>query len=286
MPGSSIGSVTETDQTQDPQEAAAGPPPQTHEHTAAFRGAVFRDADLNGASFHECDLRDATIRASWVDGLRISGFAGRLGPVLVDGVDVTPYVTAELDRLQPERVALREATTADDFRSAGTAVLALWDDLLGRAATLSDEVRTARVDGEWSLTQTVRHLVLATDTWVSRFVLDEPAPYHPIALPPDDFPRADAAAVGIDLAAEPSWAEVVEVWEGRRERIATVLADLTDAGLDEPRTAELPTPAWGTETHLVRDCVTTVLTELSEHHRYATRDLAALEEAGAGTKDG
>lgn len=253
-----------------------GARPRVHERTAAFRGATFRDADLAGASFRQCDLRGSTIRASWVDGLRISASEGRLGPVLVDGIDVTPFVTAELDRLQPERALLREARTADDLRTAGAAVVARWDDLVRLGSTLPDDVRRTRVEGEWSLTQTVRHLLFAVDTWVTRFVLRADRPFHPFAVPPEEFPEADAPAIGVDLAADPPWEEVVAAWAGYRDRLLAALADLTDAGLGEQRTADLPSPAWGTETHPVGVCVRAVLTELVEHHRYASRDLAVL----------
>ena len=58
-----------------------------------------------------------------------------------------------------------------------------------------------QVNEEWSFAQTLRHLVFITDAWASRTVLDEERPYHPLGLPQSWYPAADAAALGIDLAA-------------------------------------------------------------------------------------
>lgn len=35
------------------------------------------------------------------------------------------------------------------------------------------------VDGEWSFAQTLRHLVLATDVWLRRAILEVEQPFHP-----------------------------------------------------------------------------------------------------------
>ena len=45
---------------------------------------------------------------------------GSTGTVVVDDVDVTAFVAAELDRRHPERVQLRGMRTAEDCR-------AMWD---------------------------------------------------------------------------------------------------------------------------------------------------------------
>ena len=39
------------------------------------------------------------------------------------------------------------------------------------------------VGGEWSFAQTLRHLVLATDTWLRRAILQVEQPFHPIGQP-------------------------------------------------------------------------------------------------------
>lgn len=98
-----------------------------HHDTDSFKGASFRRVDLAGASFREADLSGVTVRdsdvrglrivASWVDDVHVSGHEG-VGRVLVDDVDVTDFVRAELDRRDPERVVVRGMRTLDDVRAA------------------------------------------------------------------------------------------------------------------------------------------------------------------------
>ena len=59
----------------------------------------------------------------------------------------------------------------------------------------------ARVDGEWSFAETLRHLVMATDTWLGRAVLEqEPEQaYHPLGMP-----NAEFATDGYDMAVFPA----------------------------------------------------------------------------------
>lgn len=235
--------------------------------------AEFRGDDLRGATFRECDLSGARIIGSVFDALHVSAFAGQLGTVVVEGVDVTAFVRAELDRRHPERVPLRALRTADDHRAMWTTIEHLWAPTLARP--LPDDVRHERVDGEWSLVETLRHLVFAVDVWLGRMILGRSEPHHPLGLPPTDLPDAEASALGVDLAARPTYAEVVEVFADRRAQVGALLATLTDADLTEPRTAT-PAPSWGEETHSVGECLKVIMNEHVEHHRYATRDLARL----------
>ena len=115
-------------------ETEPTPLPQVHANTRAFRGASFHYADLGGATFRDCDMRGVRIVSSFVDGLVVSGFSGRSGPVVVDDVDVSTYVAAELDRRHPERVGLREARSADDLRAVWSDLERRWDETLARAA--------------------------------------------------------------------------------------------------------------------------------------------------------
>lgn len=238
-----------------------------------LRGAVFTGVDLAGATFRACDLTGARIVGSSVEELHVHPFAGEPATVVVDGVDVTGFVMTELDRRHPERVQLRAAQTADDHRAVWTTIARLWAATLAR--DLPDDVRHGRVDGEWSLVETLRHLVFAVDGWLGRMILGRPDPHHPLGLPPTDLPDADADGLGLDLAARPSYAEVLDVYAGRRAQVDELLATLVDADLAEPRTATLA-PSWGEEMRTVADCLGTILNEHVEHHRYVTRDLAVL----------
>ncbi len=245
--------------------------------TAAFRGAVFERADLGGARFRDCNLAGVRIASSWVDDLRITGLDGGVGSVVVDDVDVTAHVRGELDRRHPERVLVRSARTTDQLRDAWAELERLWDGTVAHARTLPEAVLHERVDDEWSFVETVRHLVFAVDSWLGRMLLGEPAPNHPIGLAPTDMPRATVLALGLDPAARPTLDEALTVHAGRRDAVRSMLRDLRDDALDEPRRGVLDPPDGDPEERTVRECLTTMLREHSEHRRFAVRDLAALE---------
>ena len=76
--------------------------------TDAFRGASFTSADLTGAKFRDCDLRQVRIVDSWLIDVQVSG---EVGNFVVNDVDVTEFVAAELDRRNPERVQVRSMRT-------------------------------------------------------------------------------------------------------------------------------------------------------------------------------
>src|SRR5690606_34008698 len=104
------------------------------------------------------------------------------GSLVVNGVDVVPLVDAELDRRFPGR-SLRTATDPAGLREAWAAVERTWAATLGRVAAMPPGTVDVSVDGEWSFAQTLRHLVMATDTWLRRAVLGVADPYHPAGQP-------------------------------------------------------------------------------------------------------
>jgi hypothetical protein len=251
--------------------------PEEYRHTQSFRGATFEDADLRGATFRNCAFDDVRIVGCLMRGIRISGWVPEGSPIMVEDVDVSDYVRDELDRRNPERVAVRGARTADERRTVWRTLERLWAETITRAERLPESLRYQRVDDEWSFVETLRHLVFATDVWLGRMVLGEQAPFHPLGMPTTDCPDAAAAQMGLDLAARPTYEQVLEVFRGRQESVRRVLAGLHDAELDEPRTAA-PVPHGDEETRSVRDCLRVLLDELCEHRRFAVRDLAVLED--------
>jgi len=238
-----------------------------------FRGARLTGTDFAGATLRDCDVTGLKIVNSYLGNVRISGF---LGNVVVNDVDVSAFVAAELDRRHPERVQLRAMGTVDEFRAMWDTIERLWADAVERAGRLSEPERQERVDDEWSFVETLRHLVFATDAWVSRTVLDQPMPYHRLGYPHSELPAADAAAIGLDLGARPSFDEVLGIRTGRMALVRGVLADLGSADL-ERRCTRAPTPDFPDERHTVRQCLATVMREECDHYRYAVRDLAVLE---------
>jgi hypothetical protein len=138
--------------------------------------ATFAAADLTGARFRDCDLRRVKIADSWLVDVNVSGIVENC---IVNDVDVSAFVEAELDRRHPERSELRQMETSDDYRSMWATIERLWSETVSRAERLPESVCHERVDGEWSFVETLRHLVFATDSWVGRTILGEP-----FALPP------------------------------------------------------------------------------------------------------
>jgi hypothetical protein len=244
-----------------------------YDGTDQFRGARFTHADFTGANFRDCDLRQAKITDSWLVDVRMSGLVENF---IVNDVDVTAFVEGELDTRHPERAQLREIRTADDCRAMWDRIERLWAETVASAERLPEPALNQRVDDEWSFVETLRHLVFATDKWAGYMILDKPAPYHPFGLPQPGFTPADAAALGIDLDARPSLAEVLEVRGTRMALVRGIADELTDDGLERvcPR---LPAPGYPEETYTLGRCLRVIMKEECEHRRYVVRDLAALE---------
>lgn len=244
-------------------------------------GAEFHEVRFNDAHFTDVDLRGIDVRGAVFSGslrgvelwdLEISGEVGRL---VVNGVDVGPLVEAELDRRMPERVLMRP-TDPEGFRTGFATIQRLWDGTVERARTFPAEALHRRVDGEWSFTQTLRHLGFATVCWVG-MVVGDGKPWHPLDLPWDEAPGWDG--VPWDREVEPALDEVLAVRAERRALIAGVLDSLTPEELERQVSALGPgQPEDGPFT--VAQCLRVVLNEEWEHRLYAERDLAVIKEEG------
>jgi DinB family protein/pentapeptide repeat protein len=237
-------------------------------------GATFDQVDLTGARFRNVDLTGATIRGALLINVDLDGM---LENVTVNGVDVVPLVEAELDRRYPDRPKMRPAD-AGGFREAWDILERLWQQTNERARRFDPALLDERVDGEYSFIETHRHLVFATDAWIKRAILGEPAPWHPLGLPHDEMP--DDLPVPRDLTARPSLDEVLALRADRMATMRQVLADLTDerlAGMTEP-VIEPGYPE--SESFPVRRCLGAIVNEEWEHRLFAERDLAILESRG------
>ncbi|EAQ00918.1 hypothetical protein JNB_12104 [Janibacter sp. HTCC2649] len=258
-------------------------------------GATFEHVDLSGSRFERVEFEQSTFRSVGLDHVDIRNASlsdvrmrgvelrhveiwGELDDVVVNGVDVAPLIEAELTRLHPERARLHP-TDAAGYRDAWTVIDELWSGTVERARAL-DAVDPAllheSVDGEWSFIQTLRHLPMATSSWLSRGVQRDPSPWHPLELPWDEMPATDG--VPHDRDARPTLDEALELRHDRFERVRTHLASLTDQELTGSN--EVPdTPGWPPPGELipVRDAFDTLLNEEWWHRQFAERDLAALE---------
>ena len=238
-----------------------------------LQGAEFVGADLRGARFVEADLSGVVLRGVDVHGADIDApwiFDGE-SFLRVNGVDVIPFVEAELNRRFPGR-ADRRAGDPDGLRAAWAALERTWAGTLERVAAMPAGTVDVSVGGEWSFAQTLRHLVLATDMWLGRAILEVEQPFHPIGLA-DTGTELDGLDMSIFATATPSYSEVLEARAGRvamvREFLATVTSGELAAARRNPHDPGCP------ETTL--SCLHVILEEEWEHHRYAVRDLDAIE---------
>jgi hypothetical protein len=238
---------------------------------------------FRGARIHLCDLAGLEIRDCEVSGLKIVdcyggnvSLGGGFERVVVNDVDVTAYVEAELDRLHPNRVLAREATSAAEYRAAWDAIEKQWEETLDRARRLPEAKLHERVDGEWSFVETQRHLLMASDAWIGNAVLEEDAPYHPLGLPQGGMPPEAAAKLGLTLDATPTLDEVLAPRLARMATMRRVVDELTEAELDRV-CGRKPADPYPDKDYVVRRCLSVVLKEEAEHHRYAVRDLTVLE---------
>jgi hypothetical protein len=252
----------------------------------AMPAAYAQSDQFRGARIHLCDLAGLEIRDCEVSGLKIVDcygadvyLGGAFERVVVNDVDVTAYVEAELDRLHPTRVLARDAASCADYRAAWDAIEAQWKATLDRARLLPEAKLHEQVNGEWSFVQTQRHLLMAADAWLGNAVLEEDAPYHPLGLPHGGMPPDAVAELGLTIEATPTLDEALAPRLARMATMRRAVDGLTEAELDRV-CARKPADPYPDREYVVRGCLTVVLKEEAEHHRYAVRDLAALE-AGA-----
>jgi hypothetical protein len=242
-----------------------------------LQGAEFVDANLRGARFRRADLSGVVMRAVDVGGADIDApwlFDGE-SYFRVNGVDVIPLVEAELNRRFPGR-ADRRAADPDGLRAAWAALERTWAATLARVAAMPAGTVDVQVGGEWSFAQTLRHLVMATDAWLGRAILEIEQPFHPIGQPNAEY-ETDGNDMSVFATVVPSYADVLEVRAGHvamvRDFLATVTSDDLAATRKNPWAPEYP--------ETILSCLHVILNEEWEHHRYAVRDLDAID----GTSD-
>jgi hypothetical protein len=240
----------------------------TYSGTNEFEGATFVQASFQGASIRFSDLRGVTVRETDVNGLDIDSHDLFFGSLVVNGVDVAPLVDAELNRQFPGR-ELQKAQTPEGLREGWVAAQAAWRETV---ASTPPELVDAHLEGEWSLAQTLRHLVLATDAWLRGAILRVPQPFHEIG---QIF--TGAAEMGFDMsifrAEPPPYDEVLAVRAERQQLVSDFLATATPELLAEER----DNPWGGDDWHpSVGDCLRVILEEEWAHLRYVRRDLARL----------
>jgi hypothetical protein len=248
---------------------------------AELGGSRFEQTDLSGAELFGVDLTGARFRAVDLTGVVMRGVDlvnvdvyGQIDNLVINGVDVAPLIEAELDRRYPDRVKMRPVDPAG-YAEAWDLLEGLWDQTVEHARSLPPEALHESVDDEWSFTETLRHLVFATDAWVRRGILGDPSPWDALGLPWDEMP--DTPGVPRDREARPSLDAVLELRKDRMATVRAVIEGLTPESL-AAQTTPVEGPGWPPpRSFLVSECLRVVLNEEWEHRLYAERDLAILE---------
>jgi hypothetical protein len=146
-----------------------------------------------------------------------------------------------------------------------------WSATLDRVSAMPAGTTDRSVDGEWSFAQTLRHLVMATDTWLGRAIKGLEQPYHPIGQPNIEY-ETDGNDMTVFSTTQPRYDEVLAVRAERTAMVRDYLANVTEDDLASTR----PNPWAPQYPETVLSCLHTILEEEWEHHRYAIRDLAKL----------
>lgn len=237
--------------------------------TEGFEGTTFVRKSFRGATLRSCDVSDVTMRSVEVNGLDIDSHYLFFGRLVVNGVDVVPLVDAELNRQFPGR-ELQTAQTPEGLQDGWVAAQAAWATTV---EATPPELRDAHVADEWSLAETLRHLVLATDAWLGGGIMRIEQPFHEIGLI-----FTGAGAMGFDLSIfrsdEPTFDEILAVRSERQQMVTDFLDTATPELLAEPRA----NPWDGSDDWhpTVGDCVRVILEEEWAHLRYVRRDLTLL----------
>ena len=235
----------------------------------------FDDEDLAGAEFRECDLSGARLVGVVMQNVEIDGLVTNLR---VNGVEVMPYVEAELDRRHPVRLLIRSEEPGD-LRKAWRQLGDDWATTIERVRSMPEGSEHEGVDGEWSMVETLRHLVFVHDSWFRRCVLGLTEPFTAMGLASAFVP--DQEELGLDQSARPGLDEVLIVRDRQASEVEAFLAEVTPERLAKPAPVpdddRWPPYAKGRR---VQQCLGTVLNEEWEHHRFCVRDLDKLSRRG------
>ena len=157
----------------------------------------------------------------------------------------------------------------DAARESVTAVTGRLDATMLRATSFTQDERHQRVDDEWSTVESLRHLVLVVDLWLSRNIQGEQDPFHSIGLPPSFMPPKLPGS-SIDPDARPTFEQACEVLRGRLAELRGYVDKLTQEELDRPIEAHAGT---------VAGALGVIFDELNAHDRFINRDLESIENS-------
>jgi hypothetical protein len=143
------------------------------------------------------------------------------------------------------------------------AVVDALEATMQRAAAFSEEQLQHGINGEWSTVESLRHIVLVVDLWVSKTILAEDDPFHPMALPPSFMPPK-LPGTSIDPDARPTFDEACDAVRDRLKTVQAYVDGLNDDELTRPVQAHAKT---------VGGALNVLFTELKAHNLFLNRDL-------------
>jgi hypothetical protein len=167
----------------------------------------------------------------------------------------------------PPVVPVPDVGTARESAAAARTRL---EATIARASSFSEDELQRRVNDEWSTVESLRHIVLLIDLWLSRAILGEEDPFDTIALPPSFMPPKLFPDSSIDPDAHPSFADACQVVRARLGSVEVYVNTLTPAELDRPVEAHART---------VGGALSVLFNELAAHDRFINRDLDLLRNA-------
>ena len=224
---------------------------------AVFWGVKLARAQFRDTAFEETNFFHTLWRNVEIDG-EIQG-------LVVNGVDITDYVNRN-DRWYPLRYQL-SPNDAVGLRASWNQLEKEWSGLLARVGAAAPSIAETSIDNEWSLLDTLRHLLFAMDKWFTWPILGIHI-FSPLGLPNAESQAGEwpglASIENIDFDA------VLRQRKQQHESFALFLETLDvnalPATVDVLENGAVPTLS----------CFHVILEEEFEHLRYMIRDLEHL----------
>ena len=229
------------------------------------KNARFVEADFSGARFHGVNFSNVKISDAWLFNVDISGLVGNLS---VNGIDVSAYVEAELNKRHPERLLL-VPFDPDGMRTA-------WEAVERFAAATLDRARACLPTTSTSRSTTSGRTSRRSDISCSQPTAGSPAPcsprpnpFHPLGLPNPPIDEVPPPC-SISTPSRPStrcWPSAAGGWTAS-PNTSSASTPTSSPGRCRHRTAASTS---------VMSCLHIVFREEWWHDQYANRDLAILE---------
>jgi hypothetical protein len=166
----------------------------------------------------------------------------------------------------PPPPPVRHVASVDAAREEAASTATDLEQTMLRASSIADDDRHRRVNDEWSVVESLRHVLFVVDVWLSKAILGQADPFHPIGLPPSFMPPKLPGS-SIDPDAKPTFDEACEVVRDRLATVRTYVDGLTPEELERAIEAHAGDVAGG---------LGVLFDELKAHNYFINRDLDLL----------